>query len=169
MHVLPVRTIAVQRSAPSCSTDGITLRLAVPVYTTQRSTRYVLPISITTYGSSYINLLALWKNRTSIYSALYRTVHIICCWTNQVLWAMHILRSWLLQPFCQWCISWLHYDPADYRERRALRAVYFTSWCTPPKRECVELRRPQPSIPPTDLRTQWSYPFSAPAESEEVE
>lgn len=29
MHVLPVRTIAVQRSAPSCSTDVITLRLAV--------------------------------------------------------------------------------------------------------------------------------------------
>jgi hypothetical protein len=34
---------------------------------------------------------------------------------------------------CQWCISWLHYDSAEYRERRALCAVYFTSWCTPPK------------------------------------
>ena len=37
------------------------------------------------------------------------------------------------EQFCQWCISWLHYDPAEYRERRALCAVYFASWCTPPK------------------------------------
>ena len=33
----------------------------------------------------------------------------------------------------QWCISWLHYDSADYRERRALRSVYFNGWSTPPK------------------------------------
>lgn len=104
-------------------------------YTTQRSTRYVLPMSIATYGSSYINLLALWKNRTSIYSALYRTVFNICYWTNQVLWVMHILRSWLLLPT---------------------------------KRECVEQRR-QTVNARKDLRTQWSYLFSAPAESKEVE
>ena len=42
----------------------------------------------------------------------------------------------------QWCISWSHYDPAEYRERRALRAVYSTSWCTPPNvhQELVPVR-----------------------------
>ena len=57
----------------------IMLRLAVYLCIPLKGPRrYVLPISITTYGSSYTNLLALWKNRTSIYSALYRTVLNIC-------------------------------------------------------------------------------------------
>jgi hypothetical protein len=84
---------------PSCSKTMSSIETrSIPAYTTQRSTRYVLPISIATYGSLYIILLALWKNRTSIYSALYRTVLNIYCWTNQVLWVMLILRSWLLLP-----------------------------------------------------------------------
>ena len=68
---------------------------------TQRSTRYVLPASIATCGSLYINLLALWKNRTSIYSALYRTVLNICCWTNQVLWVMRILSIMASTTICR--------------------------------------------------------------------
>jgi hypothetical protein len=44
-----------------------------------------------------------------------------------------LITSWDIKMFFQWCISWIHYDSAEYRERRALRSAYFISWCTLPK------------------------------------